>query len=112
VPGGETWRSCSKEGRERGRPEVRFQAASDQALLVYLGRGVGRGAAARSIERVVQLLATPASKEKRLRGSGISQPCVCSSDYVDAALGTNAEVQAKTFENTNPGARTKMGGRG
>jgi inhibitor of KinA len=72
---------------------VRFQAASDQALLVYLGEEIGAAAH----ERVVRLLRLLQSKPiKWLRNI---QPAYCSLLITfDAAAVDHAEVQAKISE--------------
>jgi inhibitor of KinA len=72
---------------------VRFQAASDQALLVYLGEEIGAAAH----ERVVRLLRVLQSEPiKWLRNI---QPAYCSLLITfDAAAVDHAEVQAKISE--------------
>jgi inhibitor of KinA len=72
---------------------VRFQAASDQALLVYVGEEIGAAAH----ERVVQLLRVLQSEPiKWIRNI---QPAYCSLLITfDAAAVDHAEVQAKVSE--------------
>jgi inhibitor of KinA len=72
---------------------VRFQAASDQALLVYLGEEIGAAAH----ERVVRLLRVLRSEP--LKWIRNIQPAYCSLLITfDAAAVDHAEVQAKISE--------------
>jgi allophanate hydrolase subunit 1 len=72
---------------------VRFQAASDQSLLVYLGEEIG--AAAR--ERVLQLLQL--LQNERVAWIRNIQPAYCSLLVTfDAAVVDHAGVQAKLTE--------------
>lgn len=72
---------------------MRFQAASDQALLVYLGEEIGAAAH----ERVVQLLR--ALQREPLKWLRNIQPAYCSLLITfDPAAVDHAEVQAKLSE--------------
>jgi inhibitor of KinA len=72
---------------------VRFQAASDQALLVYLGEEIG----AATHERVVRLLRL--LQHEPLKWLRNIQPAYCSLLITfDAAAVDHAEVQAKISE--------------
>ena len=72
---------------------MRFQAASDQALLVYLGEEIGSAAH----ERVVQLLRL--LQQEPLAWIRNIQPAYCSLLITfDAATADHAEVQAKLSE--------------
>lgn len=72
---------------------MRFQAASDQALLVYLGEEIGAAAH----ERVVQLLRL--LQREPLAWVRNIQPAYCSLMVTfDAVLVDHAEVQAKLTE--------------
>src|SRR5258708_3620359 len=79
--------------RETRETRVRFQAASDQALLVYLGEEIGSAAH----ERVVQLLRLV--QQEPLAWIRNIQPAYCSLLITfDAATVDHAEVQAKLSE--------------
>jgi len=72
---------------------VRFQAASDQSLLVYLGEEIGAAAH----ERVLQLLRV--LQDKRAPWVTNIQPAYCSLLITfDARIVDHAEVQAKLIE--------------
>jgi inhibitor of KinA len=75
---------------------VRFQAASDQALLVYLGEEIGAAAH----ERVVRLLRL--LQREPIKWLRNIQPAYCSLLIMfDAAVVDHAEVQAKISELEN-----------
>src|SRR5882672_9426315 len=83
----------SKRGRRTRETRVRFQAASDQALLVYLGEEIGSAAH----ERVVQLLRL--LQQEPLAWIRNIQPAYCSLLITfDAATVDHAGVQAKLSE--------------
>jgi inhibitor of KinA len=72
---------------------VRFQAASDQALLVYLGEEIGAG----THERVVQLLRVLQSEP--IQWIRNIQPAYCSLLITfDASAADHAQVQTKITE--------------
>jgi len=72
---------------------VRFQAASDQALLVYLGEEIGAAAHADVVRLLQVLLNEPAPWIRNI------QPAYCSLLITfDAAVVDHAEVQARITE--------------
>ena len=87
---------------------MRFQAASDQALLVYLGEEIGSAAH----ERVVQLLRL--LQQEPLAWIRNIQPAYCSLLITfDAATADHAEVQARLSEYETraekmPAAKTRL----